>query len=102
VSTAWATASLVRIRRMGVLMPALVAVLTHVILGGWLLLAFTDSAVGLLRDDTWCYGYGPVDPIKRRECYEWAAKFSIFLWVYLGLVLVLGYVIYLEAACDGT
>lgn len=95
ISTTWATSSLVRIRRMGVLMPALVAVLMHVFLGGWLLIAFTDGAVGLLRDHTWCYKRGPVDPIKQHECYEWADKFSIFLWVYLGFVLVLGYVMFL-------
>jgi len=91
MSTAWATASLLRIRRMGVLMPALVAVLMHVVLGVPLFVAFTNGAIALLRDATWCYNWGGTqDPIKQHECFVWAAKFSIFLWAYLIMVLVLG------------
>jgi hypothetical protein len=90
VSTAWAASSLVRIRRMGVLMPALVAVLVHAFLGGLLLVTFTDGALGLLRGQHRCRWYGPVDPIREHECDEWAGKFAILLWVYLGVVFVLG------------
>jgi hypothetical protein len=93
ISTAWATASLVRARRLGVLMPALVAVFMHVVQGGWLLLWTTSAALELLlRDQSRCYSWTPVDPIEDHECNEWAAKFEIFLWVFVGIVFVLGYV----------
>ena len=77
---------------MGVSMPPLVAAIIHALSGGWLFVAFTDGASYLTQDPPWCRGYGPVDPIKERECKEWAAGFLVFLWIYLGFVFVLGYV----------
>ena len=79
---------------MGVSMPPLVAAIIHALSGGWLFVAFTDGASYLFQDPPWCRGYGPVDPIKERECKEWAAGFLVFLWVYLGFVFVLGYVMF--------
>ncbi|KAK4443513.1 hypothetical protein QBC34DRAFT_202048 [Podospora aff. communis PSN243] len=92
ISTAWAASSLVRIWRMGELMPPLVASLVHAFLGGMLLVTFTNGAVEVLHDRQRCRWYGPVDPIREHECDVWAAKFVVLLWVYLGAVFVLGVV----------
>lgn len=80
-----------RVRRKRGLMPALFAAIIH----GGFAFYLVIAAIEGVRDSIvtkWhrCYSWEPVDPIKEHECLEWAWKFGILLWVYLGAVLVLG------------
>ncbi|KAK4452594.1 hypothetical protein QBC34DRAFT_397885 [Podospora aff. communis PSN243] len=94
MSAAFSTASLLRLRRVGALMPAFVAVLFHIGMALWFVITSAlgagDIAGGPSR---MCYGYGlPGIPEDNRQCYEWAEKVARLLWVYLGAIFALGLV----------
>jgi hypothetical protein len=97
-SSSWAIANLVRVRRLGVLMPSLIAAIMH---GGLALFMVFTSLQGvdeLLRSHV-CRLYGvQKDDAREAKCREWAEKFHILLWAYLISVLIIGYVLTLAVS----
>ncbi|KAH6844693.1 hypothetical protein B0I37DRAFT_166991 [Chaetomium sp. MPI-CAGE-AT-0009] len=90
LSTSWAIANLVRVRRIGVLMPALIAAIIHGGLAVFLVLTPLQAADTLLQVHP-CRTYGRVEDDERlRRCEQWAAKFHILLWTYLTSAFFLG------------
>jgi len=93
LSASWAVASLVRVRRVRLLMPPLVAAIMHTGLAWWLVYTSLESVDGLMTSDP-CYVYGgPRNPEKWVQCREWAERFKVLLWAYVLAGLIFGYVL---------
>ncbi|KAK0648428.1 hypothetical protein B0T16DRAFT_408182 [Cercophora newfieldiana] len=91
LSTIWATASIFRVRQLGLLMPPLVAVIMHGVLAVWSAVTSIQGMISLARNSQ-CYDWGYPDPDDTLRCWEFASRISVLLWVYLGAVLVIGLV----------
>jgi hypothetical protein len=91
LSTSWAVANLVRVRRVGVLMSALIAAIIHGGLALFLVLRPLQAAANTLLEVHPCRTYGRVgDDERLRRCEQWVAKFHILLWTYLTSAFLLG------------
>ncbi|KAK3295067.1 uncharacterized protein B0H64DRAFT_402516 [Chaetomium fimeti] len=90
LSASWAIGNLVRVRRVGVLMPALVAAIIHAGLAMFFVMTSIQAADTLLQVRP-CRVYGDVGDDERfLRCEQWAAKFHILLWTYLASAFLLG------------
>ncbi|KAH6641038.1 hypothetical protein F5144DRAFT_120377 [Chaetomium tenue] len=91
LSASWAITNLVRVRRIGMLMSALVAAIIHAGLAVFLVLMPLPGADALLQVQPCRLYNGERDDERLRTCKQWAAKFHILLWTYLIVAFLLGF-----------